>query len=393
MNKNRQDKPRVLDLFAGAGGLSAGFSSAGFEIVGAIEKIAIYCKTHEVNFPQSKTVCADMAEMLPGKFESITNIREGDIDVVIGGPPCQSFSTIGTPKINFISKNDGLTDPRNYLFKPYLDFVKYYKPSIFVMENVPALQTKYKGALFTHLLEEVDKLGYTPHVAVLNASDYGVPQIRRRLIIIGTRNNLQFKFPKPSHGLNIIERQQNLYEEEVALLRPINLVSDALTDLPQIYDGCREDQLPYKNKLNLTEYQLTMRESVGMVRNNICRMSNERAKKVFSYMKQGDRYMDLPKEVRQILPFREDIFHDRLKRLRLDSPSWTVLAHIGMDGYMYIHPTEDRTLSVREAARLQSFHDSFIFVGNMREQYIQVGNAVPPLLAQAIANSIKTSLI
>jgi len=102
--------------------------------------------------------------------------------------------------------------------------------------------------------------------------------------------------------------------------------------------------------------------------------------------------MDLPEEVRRILPFREDIFHDRLKRLALSRPSWTVIAHIGMDGYMYIHPTEDRTLSVREAGRIQSFHDSFVFIGNMREQYVQVGNAVPPLLAQALAESIKKLL-
>ena len=117
-------------------------------------------------------------------------------------------------------------------------------------------------------------------------------------------------------------------------------------------------------------------------------MSNDRAKRVFPYMKQGSKYMDLPQEVRQILPFREDIFKDRLKRLINDQPSWTVLAHIGMDGYMYIHPTENRTLSVREAARIQSFPDDFEFVGNQQDTYVQVGNAVPPLLGKAIGKSI-----
>jgi DNA (cytosine-5)-methyltransferase 1 len=114
-------------------------------------------------------------------------------------------------------------------------------------------------------------------------------------------------------------------------------------------------------------------------------MSNERAKRVFSKMKQGAKYMDLPPYVRKILPFREDIFADRLKRLDASKPSWTVIAHIGMDGYMYIHPFEERTLSVREAARLQSFPDAHRFHGNMREQYVQVGNAVPPLVAKALA--------
>ena len=129
------------------------------------------------------------------------------------------------------------------------------------------------------------------------------------------------------------------------------------------------------------------------VRNNRCRMSNERAKKVFSHMKQGDIYMDLPKQVRRILPFREDIFKDRLKKLVHSNPSWTVIAHIGMDGYMYIHPEELRTLSVREAARLQSFPDDYFFEGSRTSIFIQIGNAVPPLLSIALAKGIKKHLM
>lgn len=121
-------------------------------------------------------------------------------------------------------------------------------------------------------------------------------------------------------------------------------------------------------------------------------MSNDRAKKVFEYMNQGDIYIDLPKEIRNILPFREDIFKDRLKRLVNTNPSWTILAHIGMDGYMYIHPEELRTLSVREAARIQSFPDDFVFIGGQGQTYIQVGNAVPPLMSFAIAKNVKKAL-
>jgi DNA (cytosine-5)-methyltransferase 1 len=135
-----------------------------------------------------------------------------------------------------------------------------------------------------------------------------------------------------------------------------------------------------------------MRKNTGKtVKNNICRLTNERAKIVFSHMHQGCIYMDLPPDVRRILPFREDIFKDRLKRLVEKNPSWTVLAHIGMDGYMYIHPTEDRTLSVREAARIQSFPDDFEFIGNQQETYVQVGNAVPALMAMKIAQSVYDS--
>ena len=148
--------------------------------------------------------------------------------------------------------------------------------------------------------------------------------------------------------------------------------------------------MPYSKNDQLTDFQKVMRKNGNgkTVKNNICRMSNDRAKRVFPHMAQGSKYMDLPPEIRQILPFREDIFPDRLKRLVLKEPSWTVIAHIGMDGYMYIHPTENRTLSVREAARIQSFPDDFEFVGNQQETYVQVGNAVPPLLAKAIGESL-----
>ncbi len=392
MKKIKHKKPVVLDLFSGAGGMSAGFSAAGFEIGGAIEKTPIFNKTHEFNFPNSVSVCADMTELFPAEFEKNTKIKIGAIDVIIGGPPCQSFSTIGTPKINSLKGKGGVTDPRNYLFQSYLEYVKHYSPRIFVMENVPALQTKYGGILFRHLLDEINELGYTPHVTVLNAAEYGVPQIRRRLFVVGVQQGINYSFPDKTHYVKSDTSQSSLDDILGLSLQPATLVSDALSDLPNIYDGCREDSLPYKINSKLTHYQKAIRNSNKEVRNNICRMSNERAKKVFEHMKQGDKYMDLPKEVRGILPFREDIFHDRLKRLNMSKPSWTVLAHIGMDGYMYIHPTESRTLSVREAARLQSFHDSFVFFGNMREQYIQVGNAVPPLLAEAIGNSVMKAL-
>ena len=173
-------------------------------------------------------------------------------------------------------------------------------------------------------------------------------------------------------------------------MKPFVTVGDAIGDLPNITDNWRISEVEYSKHNNLTEYQRICRKNnpKATVKNNICRMSNDRAKRVFPHMAQGSIDMDLPPEIRQILPFREDIFKDRLKRLREDQPSWTVLAHIGMDGYMYIHPTENRTLSVREAARIQSFPDEFEFVGNQQEKYVQVGNAVPPLLGKAIAVEI-----
>lgn len=384
-----------IDLFSGAGGFSSGFKEAGFKLLASIELNNVYNKTHQLNFPDSISINGDIVEISPADFSKQTGVNKGDIDVIIGSPPCQTFSSIGIPKIKSLGKGDIESDPRNYLFKHYFDYVKFFEPEIFVLENVPTMKTRYKGKLFQRILELIKELGYEPNAEILNSVEYGVPQTRKRLIIVGVRNSKVFSFPKPTHCYNEkIVSQMDMFQltNENKELKTANTVFDALNDLPEIYDGCRLKELQYSKNDNLTDYQKLVRNENGLVDNNICRMSNDRAKKVFIHMEQGQKYMDLPKEVRQILPFREDIFHDRLKRLNLSKPSWTVLAHIGMDGYMYIHPTENRTLSVREAARIQSFKDSFVFTGNMREQYIQVGNAVPPLLAKKIAESVKEAL-
>tara|TARA_B100000686_G_C16753644_1_gene954075 strand:- start:270 stop:1469 length:1200 start_codon:yes stop_codon:yes gene_type:complete len=382
-------KFKVIDLFSGAGGFSEGFKRVKFKIAGAVEHKVKYAATHKHNFPDSSIFSCDIQTLPPKIFSQKSGVKKNNHTIIIGGPPCQTFSTIGTPKIKSLKKN-GKDDPRNYLYKDFLEYVQYFKPELFIFENVPALKTKYKGKLFQNIIGIVDDLNYSVNYKVLNAVHYGVPQIRQRLFIVGAKQGLKFEFPEPLFHHSNGKKERNQLE----LFRrgtPYNLartVFDAISDLPKIHDGIREGLLPYSKFSDLTDFQRMLRNKEGMVGNNVCRMSNERAKKVFKHMEQGSKYMDLPKKVRQILPFREDIFPDRLKRLNMLEPSWTVLAHIGMDGYMYIHPTENRTLSVREAARIQSFPDSFEFIGNMREQYIQVGNSVPPLLSEQLALSV-----
>ena len=376
---------KTIDLFSGAGGLSSGLKSSGFQICGSIESNKAAAKTHALNFKDCKTIHGDIREYTPEKFSELTDLSPGQVDLLTGGPPCQTFSTIGKPKINSLKDfNEEKKDPRNYLFKDFFNYVEFFRPKFFVMENVPAIRTKYKGKLFERILDVLSDMDYEITLSVLNACDYGVPQVRKRIFIVGSAKGTRFSFKKPTHFDENNSLNSSINNE---LISRFNTVNDAISDLPKIYDGCRLGHLEYKTEPQ-SNYQQLIRSKTGKVGNNICRMSNERAKKVFQYMKQGDKYMDLPSDVRKILPFREDIFHDRLKRLASNKPSWTVIAHIGMDGYMYIHPTETRTLSVREAARLQSFNDEFEFVGNMREQYVQIGNAVPPLLGKAIGDSI-----
>lgn len=386
-----------IDLFCGAGGFAKGFEMTGkFKCIGAIDNKPAAIETHKLNFKDSASICEDIRKVRPQDFEKLLNGKK--VDVIIGGPPCPTFSTIGHAKIQSINKTKGKSiedDPRNTLFLDFLKYVNHFEPQYFVMENVPQFLTKYKGETFKEVKriieKELPKYSIHEEVKVLNSVNYGVPQNRRRMILVGYKTGYSFKYPKITHWFkggkhNIDPNNEDATGE--GLNKHVN-VRSAIVDLPTITDNWRISECEYSKFENLDSYQQLMRENTDRtVSNNICRMSNDRAKKVFSHMKEGDIYMDLPKEVRQILPFREDIFKDRLKKLVLDNPSWTILAHIGMDGYMYIHPSELRTLSVREAARIQSFPDDFEFVGNQQDTYMQVGNAVPPLMAKRIAEEI-----
>jgi len=377
-----------IDLFCGAGGLSLGFERAGFECVGAIDISKACINTHKLNFPNCKSVNEDISKIKPADFKK--TIGNKKIDLIIGGPPCPTFSTIGHAKIRSVEtkKNSSFTlfnDKRNFLFQKFFEYIDYFKPNFFVMENVPNFMTKYDGSIFKETKNKIENSGYkilNEENIIFNSADYGVPQIRKRMVLIGTRlKNKNFQIPKINFypDNNLFSKNGNKYVS----------VKESIDDLPKITDNWRIDECKYSKFNKLTKFQTLMRAKTSItVKNNICRMTNVRAKKVFQHMSQGSKYMDLPKNIRKILPFREDIFHDRLKRLVNNRPSWTVIAHIGMDGYMYIHPTENRTLSVREAARLQSFPDDFVFLGTQMETYHQVGNAVPVLLSEAVAKSI-----
>jgi DNA (cytosine-5)-methyltransferase 1 len=390
-----------IDLFCGAGGFAKGFEMTGrFKCIGGIDNKEAAVLTHKLNFPDSVTICRNIEEISPSDFEK--QIGNKKVDVVIGGPPCPTFSTIGHAKIQSVNKPKGdciTEDPRNVLFMDFLKYVAYFNPKMFIMENVPQFLTKYNGDTFKAVKKiiERDLPGYhiVEEVKILNSVNFGVPQNRRRMILVGHLKRYDFKYPKITHWVEGSNFNINPNDDEIEqkdLKRHVD-VKSAISDLPNITDNWRINICKYSKNEDLDFYQKLMRANTnGTVANNICRMSNKRAKKVFEHMKQGDIYMDLPKEIRQILPFREDIFKDRLKRLVMNNPSWTILAHIGMDGYMYIHPTEPRTLSVREAARIQSFPDDFVFVGNQQDTYHQVGNAVPPLMAKAVAESVLKGL-
>jgi DNA (cytosine-5)-methyltransferase 1 len=371
----------VIDLFCGAGGSSSGFRLAGFNLVGALDINAAAAKTHELNFPECTTIVGDITTLSPQEFsERIGNKR---VDIVIGSPPCQTFSSLSQGNIKSLGKDIKL-DIRNYFYKNYLDYVTYFKPKVFLMENVPGFQTKYKGEIFNDLLKYIEEQlpEYNVQHAVLDAKEFSVPLSRRRLFVCGYLKEYDFAFPVSnnafcSDGHKIVS------------------VSDAFSDLPHITDDWRLDAVPYAAPAQ-NPYQEMMRAGLTTASNNICRVSNPKAKELFDKLLPGQRYTELSEEQQSEVSlfdsFNSSVIMGRCHRLPLDECAWTVIAHIGMDGYEYIHPTECRTISVREAARLQSFTDDFVFVGNMREQYVQIGNAVPPLLSYAIAEQIKKAL-
>lgn len=355
-------KPTVLDLFAGAGGLSLGFQMAGFDIVTHVENDKWSCETLRNNFANSTILESDIQNINPEKVKKLF----GNIDVVIGGPPCQGFSIVGKSKLKSLGRHKN--DSRNILYKYFVRFVKELEPRAFIMENVPGLLSHNSGETAKKIVNDFSKSGYEVFSGILHSSEYGVPQTRKRVFFVGVQPGLKFHFPNPS--------QKTISSK------------DALFDLPSLKAGKGAEILSY-NKKPKSIYQKRMRKGSSGVFNHKARDYSQMDLEIFSLMKPGMKYYQIPNRLKR---YRDDAFKDKYRRLFSSKPSWTIMAHLQKDGYMYIHPTQDRTITVREAARLQSFPDRFVFCGPMTQQFKQVGNAVPPLMAKAVALSLKKIL-
>tara|TARA_B110000003_G_scaffold265444_1_gene291300 strand:- start:594 stop:1991 length:1398 start_codon:yes stop_codon:yes gene_type:complete len=385
-NRIKSNGLNVLDMYCGAGGLSSGFEQSGYNIIAGIEYIPIYAKTHEYNFPKSLSICGDINEL---KIDDINDKITENIDIIIGGPPCQTFSALSKGKLKSLGRNIK-DDIRNYQYINFIKYVNYFKPKAFLMENVPGFKTQSNGKIFSDFIEHFNNSEYNLTHKILSAEGYGVPQNRKRLFIVGIRGDKHFDFPEIEYLNN---EKSTLFEQNA---KKAITVKEAIDDLPIINDDWRISKMKYSKFNNLSDYQKLIRNNTNYVYNNICRISNDDAKEAFKHIKPEQRLINISKaeynKLKLTKIFKSKIIYNRIRRLPINKPSWTIIAHIGIDGYEYIHPYENRTLSVREAARLQSFPDDFIFMGNMREQYLQVGNAVPPLLAKKIASRIHKTL-
>ena len=387
-----------VEIFAAPGGLSLGFSMAGFCLLAAIDNDTNGAKTLSHNFLEASVFCKDIRELHGEWLLNSVNMSRGDVDVVVGSPPCQGFSTVGRVKIASLVKKGIwklencnprlIDDPRNLLYKEFIRIVKEVEPKFFAMENVPGLKSYQNGNLVQEILSEFLAIGYRTDYRVLNAAEYGVPQQRKRIFFVGNRLGVENPFPEITHS---IRAAPDDCSSDCRVLEKAVTVWAAIGDLPPLREGEGEEVTEY-NCSPSNHYQEWSRERSSKVFNHVARSHRQRDVDTFNAMKLGDKWKNLDPKYKDLYGYRDDIFHDKFKRLWKDKPSWTVTAHLHKDGYVYIHPTQARTITVREAARLQSFPDRFRFMGARTHQFKQVGNAVPPLLARAVARAVREGL-
>ena len=347
----------VLDLFCGCGGLSCGFLQAGFNVLLGIDNDNAALNTFKNNHKGAKAENINLAD--DDICEKIDKLIENkNVDVIIGGPPCQGFSLTG-PR-NFYDK-------RNKLYLAMVSTVKYFKPKAFLIENVTGMATLYGGEVKNKIIECFTELGYNDNVEVVCAADYGVPQIRKRLVFVGVRKDIgTFKFPEK-------------------IKTPENYVSceEALSDLPSLELDLGEEVVEYTSK-PLTEYQKKMRKNSRKLHNHVATKHTEEVKSVISLVPEGGNYKDLPPGVGTSRKFNE-----AWTRYHSKKPSRTIdTGHRNHFHYKY-----NRVPTVRENARLQSFPDDFVFYGTKTQQNRQVGNAVPPMLSYSLAKQLKKYII
>lgn len=386
----------MLDLFAGAGGLSEGLSEAGFHSLFASEIVPVYADTYKLNHPGTKVFTADIRSLDAKIILSDLGLERGQLDLLAGGPPCQGFS-INAPVRSIL-------DQRNHLFKEYLRFVDAFAPRAVLIENVPGLVSFEHGATLHAILDALAQLGYGADVRILGAAYYGVPQMRWRTIILGLRGKVlpPVAFPEPIYHAPIRPNFTTTFDGQMLVKLPAPEVSAAFTtvkeaigDLPPLTCGERGNEVKEYISEPFCDYQRRLRTGSSGVYNHeapgLSKINLERLK----YIKPGGNWTDIPDDLlpKGMKRANRGDHTKRYGRVTADGLASTILTKCDPHWGAYFHYEQDRSFTVREAARIQSFPDHYIFTGTIAEQFAQVGNAVPPLLAEAVGLTLKSILM
>lgn len=383
---------RFIDLFAGCGGLSEGFYKKGYKALLHLEIDKVCCKTLSTRMKYYGYSDEEIEESVmndditrEGLIKDMDERIKEPVDIIIGGPPCQAFSSVGRAQ----DPNSMDNDPRNYLFENYLQILNHYKPKLFIFENVKGILSAHpKGVkIFDIIVREMEKtykIVSNPETILLNAAEYGVPQIRERVIIIGVRKDLDVK-PED------IYRSLKKTNSNDGTLAPFVTIRDAISDLPKLQAGEGTEVTKYKMSKNASEYVKRIHGDGNVIFNHVARKHNDKDRERYRLLSENKWQLKDLQEVRPDLVHHDPKhFGNRYTVQEFDKPGKTVVAHLYKDGNLFIHPDskQARTFTVREAARVQSFPDDFVFEGSRTDQFKQVGNAVPPLMAEAFAESL-----
>jgi DNA (cytosine-5)-methyltransferase 1 len=368
----KTEKIKVLDLFSGIGGLSYGFANdSAFEIIAANEIYKPAAIAYTLNHPKIKMYNTDIKTLGLEILKKDINIKDGEVDVIIGGPPCQSYSTAGKRLLD---------DPRGKLFLEYYRVLKEIKPKIFIFENVVGLISMQKGELFKNIINLFEQLNYKVSFKVLNAVNYGVPQNRERVFIVGSLLNKFFNFPAISHG-NI--DNISLFNNN---LKSVITLKDAISDLPFIksaeesFEYEKEPQNDFQKLMRLNQFNILTEHSTPNNNPNLIKLMNA--------LPDGGTPLDLPEQLRP-----KSGFANTYSKLWWNRPSPTLTRNFSTpSSARCIHPIASRPLTTREGARIQSFPDNYLFYGSKADKNLQIGNAVPPLLSIEIKNMVLSYL-